>query len=452
MIDDIVSSVGGVSGGMYSLIDKWEMWWRGRDPSFHHFTENSCVGSPVRRELYRMNMAKKICEDWASLLINDRCSIHVADENGEDFVGKILRGGDFLCLSNRLTEKAFALGTAAVILRLHGFVSDGEKLRASDGSFITFEAVDAGHIIPISVEGGRITEAAFVSECVRRGVRCCYVETHRKEDGKYVIRNEFYPAADGEEASLVAENADASCEIRTGSPYPFFAILSPNIQNNYCDDCGMGVSVFADAIDCLKGVDLAFNNFCRDIKLGGKKVFVSSSLVKRDDFGNIITPDDVAQQLFVTVGDGDFDEHPMITEHNPELRTDEDAQAVRWQLSYLAFRCGLGSHHYTFDVDGRAKLTATQYMGERQDMRQNLVKHQHAARAYITAVVRALLWCAAEYYGIDADVGAEVSVMFDDSYFGDSDTRRESDLREVEAGVMSAEEYRAKWSGGIINE
>ena len=213
----------------------------------------------------------------------------------------------------------------------------------------------------------------------------------------------------------------------------------------------MGVSVFADAIDCLKGVDLAFNNFCRYIKLGGKKVFMSRSLVQRDDCGNVLTPDDVAQQLFVTLGDGDIDEHPMITEHNPELRAEENALAVQSQLNYLSFRCGLGTHHYTFDVDGRTKLTATQYMGERQDMRQNLVKHQRNARSYVISAVRALLWCAREYYSLDVDPECTVKMTFDDSYFADSDTERAADLNEVAAGVMTAEEFRNKWINGVKN-
>ena len=209
------------------------------------------------------------------------------------------------------------------------------------------------------------------------------------------------------------------------------------------------MSVYADAIDCLKGVDLAFNNFCRDIKLGGKKVFLNQTLVSRDEWGNILTPDDVAQQLFVTVGDADIADHPMITEHNPELRSAENAEAVQCQLNYLSFRCGLGAHHYTFaDAEGRARLTATQYMGERQDMRQNMAKHQKNVERFLRGAVRALLWCAARVIGLPADEDCAVRVRFDDSYFTDTESQRERDLRELAAGVLTAEEYRRKWIGG----
>ena len=58
-------------------------------------------------------------------------------------------------------------------------------------------------------------------------------------------------------------------------------------------------------------------------------MFINQSLVNRDEYGNVFTPDDVAQQLFVTLGDSDISDHVMITEHNPELRTAENAEAVQ---------------------------------------------------------------------------------------------------------------------------
>ena len=90
-------------------------------------------------------------------------------------------------------------------------------------------------------------------------------------------------------------------------------------------------------------------------------------------------------------------------------------------------------------------------MGERQDMRQNLVKHQRNARSYVISAVRALLWCAREYYSLDVDPECTVKMTFDDSYFADSDTERAADLNEVAAGVMTAEEFRSKWISGVKN-
>ena len=436
-----------ISAAYYSKIREWESWWKGYDRSFHEFSESGLGGLPIKRQLYRMNMAKKICEDWASLLLNDGVRIKVGDEVGNEFVKKVFDETSFTDGANKLIEKAFAVGTGAVILRI-----DGEEDKR--GGFIpetcsvSFEWVDAGHIIPISVRNGRITEAAFVSEGIIRGKEYVYLETHLLGKDGYVIKNDFFVRENGE-LKLTDDKDFCSGEIHTMSRVPLFAILTPNVMNNVDSSNGMGVSVYADAIDCLKGVDLAFNNFCRDIKLGGKKVFINQTLVSRDEYGNVYTPDDVAQQLFVTLGDTDLSDSMMITEHNPELRSAENAQAVQCQLNYLSFRCGLGTHHYIFEsADGRTKLTATQYMGERQDMRQNAAKHQKNVAAFIKDVVRALLWTAVNVFRADTSVDAPISVTFDDSYFTDTESERSRDLEELKAGVVTLDEYRAKWIGG----
>lgn len=449
---DIISITDKARGGvMYGYIREWEAWWRGKSSSFHEYLENGVSGRPIRRELYRMNMAKKICEDWAAVLLNDTTAIAVGDEAGNSFVGGVFGETDFLRQANRLIEKAFAVGTGAAILRLNGCVDTGEGLRAGEKTTLSFEFVDAAHIIPLSVKNGRITEAAFVSEGISRGQPYSYLELHTLEEDGYVIRNLILESRDGgyellSPTELEASEGECVEVIRTGSPYPFFSIISPNTVNHIDEGSGLGISVFADAVDCLKGVDLAFNNFCRDIKLGGKKVFINQSLVRRDEGGCVYAPDDVAQQLFVTIGDTDISVNPMITEHNPELRTSDNTEAVQAQLDYLSFRCGLGSHHYTFGgVSGRTRLTATQYVGERQDMLQNAVKHQKSIETFIRGTVRVLLWCAVSVYGMNADVNAPVSVIFDDTYFTDTESQRARDLRELEAGVITTEEYRSKW-------
>ena len=436
-------------GTYYSRIAEWEAWWKGHERSFHEYAEAAAAGVTVRRQLYRLNMAKKVCEDWASLLLNDRTVIRIDDEQGDSFVKQTLRRTGFAAQANRLVEKAFATGTGAAILRF--CAESDENGQWSNPDDPAFEFVDAAHIVPLSIRDGRITEAAFLSDGWFRGQPYTYLETHTLEEDGYIVRNEFFTS---DECGRLIPLAGMPCaaEVRTGSRIPLFAILTPNLQNPIDDGCGLGVSVFHAATDCLKGVDLAFNNFCRDIKLGGKKVFISQSLIQRDESGTAFTPDDVAQQLFVTLGDADFSDHPMISEHNPELRADENAQAVQCQLNYLSFRCGLGAHHYSFgETDGRARLTATQYMGERQDMRQNAVKHQKNVEQFLIDTVRALLWCGQAVFGLAINPDAEIHIDFDDSYFQDTESLRSRDLREVEAGVLTPDEYRRKWIGGGDN-
>lgn len=442
-----------VNTDYYTKINEWNAWWRGFVKPFHEFSENGACGVPRKRELYRMNMAKKVCEDWASLLLTEKAYITAADDKadewlrGKDGLHGFLSGSEFMAHANRLVEKTFALGTGACILKLDGVFSSGGRLAGGEDSSLAFDFVDASHIIPISQRNGKITEAAFVSEIIEDGRDFVYIELHRLLADGYTIYNERLKLKGGE---LIAceDEGNIMREVRTGSKVPFFAILTPNITNNIDERCGLGASVFSDAIDCLKGVDLAFNNFCRDIKLGGKKVFLNQSLIMRDERGAVFTPDDVAQQLFVTIGDGDLSENLMITEHNPDLRTAENADAVQHQLDYLSFRCGLGTRHYLFSgVQGKAQLTATQYMGERQDMIQNVAKHRIHVESFLISAARAALWAAKNILGVNLDERCDLTVHFDDSYFIDSESERERDRIEVAAGLLRPYEYRMRWRG-----
>jgi len=149
----------------------------------------------------------------------------------------------------------------------------------------------------------------------------------------------------------------------------------------------------------------------------------------------------------MTVGDGDLSDNPMIAEHNPSLRTEENRDAVQSQLDYLSFRCGVGTRHYLFSGSvTRAQMTATQYMGEKQDLRQHTAKHAQNVTAYLTAVVRPMLWIAVHLLGLPFAEG-EIRVCHDDSFFVDTETERARDLREVEAGLMTREEFRKRWYG-----
>lgn len=214
------------------------------------------------------------------------------------------------------------------------------------------------------------------------------------------------------------------------------------------ESTALGISVFANAMDNLAGVDLAFNNFCRDFKLGGKKVFVNRDLTKTDVDGNTITPDDVAQQLFMVTGDDFIDSNganKMLQEFNPALRVAENKEGVQSQLDYLSFKMGLGTKHYQFN--GTSIVTATQYTGDKQELIQNAVKHYIAIEAFLKALVRAILYAGKQFCGQPVDPDARVSVQFEDSYIIDKESERQRDLQEVRDGLMMDWEYRVKWRG-----
>ena len=83
-------------------------------------------------------MAKKICEDWANLLMNERVHIRLEGEREQRFVDGILQDNSFLLMANRMQEHKAALGTAAYVPR----VTDG-RIRIGDNDLLKIHLLNA---------------------------------------------------------------------------------------------------------------------------------------------------------------------------------------------------------------------------------------------------------------------------------------------------------------------
>lgn len=437
----------------YVDIRTWRYWWEGFVKEVHSYREMGVDNAPRERKLYRLQMAKRISEDWAALLLNEKTTLTLAHPpsslflQGEDGTGGVLGDNNFWAEGNELIEKAFAYGTGAFVARAENAkVNDKGSVIASPECKVGIEYVDALSIIPLSVYKSKITECAFVSEFTDKGKSCCYLETHTKgENGNYIIENEYF-MLEGGQLKQVELPAGIAPRIDTGSDIPWFAIIYPNIANNIRHNNGLGISVYANAIDNLLGVDMAFNNMLRDFKLGGKKVFYNKNMLRLNAEGKTITPDDVAQQLFQMVGDGeDFDAKAMMQEYNPTLRVAENKDGIQAQLDYLSFKCGMGTHRYQFENGG--VKTATEYTGERQELVQHANRHMIVLESALKALCKAILYIGKTFAGADCDPDTLVTVNFEDGFVIDRETAAAKDLQLVQNGIMNAYEYRMKHFG-----
>lgn len=440
-----------LNSAYYSHIAIWEEWWRGYHKPFHSYQEQQGEKT-VQRDLYTLGMAKKVCEDWASLLLNEKTKIVLQDSAGALFLqGKNETAGifgetSFWLGENALMEKAFYSGTGMAVLRFSNMQLQNERIVASEDAALSIDYLPASGVIPLTVYQDRVQDVALVSEVTYLGCTYDYVETHILRADGYEITNAYFKEENG---TLSAAQLPPGVAKRffTGSDIPLFSPVSPNIVKNVSGGEGLGMSVFANAIDELKGCDLAFNNFCRDFKLGGKKVFYNQSLLRYDGKGQAITPDDIAMQLFLQVGEGDSlvkDSKP-ITEYNPQLRVAENRDGVQSMLDYLSFKVGFGAKHYQFNAG--TIVTATQYSGDKQELVQHASKHYISVERHLQQLVRAILWAGANIMGQPVQWDTEITVVFDDGFIIDKEAERERDRQDVRDGLMRKWEFRVKWYG-----
>lgn len=428
----------------YGRIEEWRQWWQGNVPSVHNIRITRADGDHVRRRA-TLRMPKRVCEDWANLLLNDKTTFQIGDArtsayllgSDEQQTGGLLRELHFWDHANKLVEKAYWSGTGAFVMSVKGIQGVGGVLQPSPDARIVLDYDPASCILPITVERGIVREAAFVSECLLEGRPCVYLQTHRIFGTRRTICNEWFEIGDeqGGVPSFTPHKAPAGTvtEISVDDSPAWFTLFSPAALKNIDLGMGLGMSVFSEALDAAQGVDLAFDNYRQDLFLGGKKIFYDRSLCKTvigdDGKPRYIPPDDMSAQQFFSLPEraGSLDENPEWHEYNPDLRTEDNHRAVQDMLNLFSFKCGLGCHRYNFD-QGKVN-TATEYTGSRQDLVQSANKNQIPIETALIGILRAMLWAAKNLLGAEVDPDTSISVNWDDSYIV-SEQERTNQLRE----------------------
>ncbi len=141
-------------------------------------------------------------------------------------------------------------------------------------------------IYPLSWDNGDITECAFGAIRVADEKERIYLMIRRKgipDDGEnsglYYIENKYLDADTGDEVTLPDDIEEI---VPTGYDKPKFQIIQPNVCNNIDLDSPMGISVFANAIDQVKGCDLVYDSYMNEYILGRKRILVPYSHAKME--------------------------------------------------------------------------------------------------------------------------------------------------------------------------
>ena len=100
----------------YKQIRIWRSWYDSKVRKFHRYKVYRGNGASVNCDRYTLGMAKKVCEDMADLLLNERVTITIADETTDTFVKQVLTENTWEELGNEYQEWKSALGTAAYVV------------------------------------------------------------------------------------------------------------------------------------------------------------------------------------------------------------------------------------------------------------------------------------------------------------------------------------------------
>lgn len=441
-----------VDASFYRDIKKWESWYRGNVKNFSWYKVYSGQGTYNKKKRKSMGMAKKVCEDIADLLMNERVKITLSDKHTDEFVSRILKENRFYVMCNEFQERKAATGTAAYVPCLCNMEVDetGEVLTGKIG----IDYYSAGEIYPISWKNGIVTECAFITTKTVRRKKYIQIQHHSIEKAMYIIENAILECMQGsqegkeltpEEWEKIPEFAGIIPRIETGSSKPQFAIDKLNIVNNASEDESnpMGVAIFANAIDVLQKLDIEYDSYCNEFDLGRKRIFVVPEMLNYKDGSPAFDTEDTT---FYRLPEDYLDDKngEAVKEINMELRTEDHNRAITDDLNYLSLKCGFGTERYRFENAG--VKTATEVISENSDMYRNIQKHEIILDDVIKQVIRIIIRLGI-VTGEKLDENTEITIDFDDSIIEDKQAERNTDKGDVAIGAMQLYEYRQKWYG-----
>lgn len=434
-----------VPESFYSHIDNWKSWYDGYVKNFHRYKVwNGMKNVPCR--VYSLGMAKKICEDWANLLLNEKCKITLEGEKEQAFVDGVLTRNNFAVKGNEAQEIKAALGTVAYVPTVINAIADAETGRVSGANAeIRIDYVPANLILPLSWENGIITDCAFGSHRSIQDAEYMYICIHRRsKGGTYDIENLLYRDTRGSlsEVSLadVPGFEHIPPVVHTNETRRMFVIDKLNIANNVDATLPLGVAAFANAIDQLQATDIAFDSYVNEFKLGKKRVMIKPQATKDFHSGEpLFDPNDVVFYVLPEDGQpGDF-----VKEINAGLRVTEHNAGIQDMLNLLSSKCGFGENHYKYNSGSVS--TATQIISENSEMFRTIKKHEIILENVLVELCRILLRMGNAYMNAGLDEDVEISIDFDDSIIEDKDTEFNRDSRMMQMGIMNGWEFRARW-------
>ena len=426
---------------MQATVLDWWAWYTAADSWYDN--ETVIDGRRYKAKRHTLHPARRVCREWASAILDDdgtRFTVNGSAEGEaqvsneqQDALDQWVSETRFVPTAQRCLERAFGTGTGALALWFD------VKQETVD---IRARRYDARMILPLSWDDDGITECAFCTQAQVQGKgRVQQLQMHIiGDDGNYHIITKLF-----KDDKPVIDDSILD-DFNTQTDRPTFAILKPAIDNVYADSTYMGQSVFADAIDGIKGVDNAYDSMEREIDATKVKVFMSDDLfdVRYDESGQPVpvpmSPENMVIRKIATNGSKE-----MIEVFSPDIRIDPLVTALNIALAELGDLTGFGANYFRFDKDGGMK-TAREVSSDNSAFARNIAKHENDLKPQLENLLGCLLDCMAIHNG-GTPKGAMVTVDFDDSIISDTEAEKNMFMAEIGAGVRAPWEYRKHFLG-----
>ena len=463
----------------------WKWLYRGFYKLWHIIPAPTIENPKNKRELYRMNMAKAICSEMASLIWGEECTINVSmdgfeatDENPDPldgFVQKVLGENALKEKMQESIEQALALGGAA--MKTYSDVKrDSEGNEVPDSRTINIGYAMADQFIPTGWDNAKVTDGVFISRIARGGYYFTRLEWHRWNGLTYTITNELYRSEmrkanePGEDQDILGVRwplADVYPYLEEETVIPvsesLFTYWRTPIANNLDDNSPLGMSIYGNALETLHALDICYDSFVSEFRLGKKRIIVPARCVK-----SVIDPVsglpvryfDATDEVYEALAT-DNPEDLKVQDNSVELRVEEHVKAINAFLSILCMQVGFSAGTFTFDQYTGLK-TATEVVSENSKTYKTIKTVQNQLAPAIEHLVRNIIEVASlyemEFEGQSVEAlasgGFHVNITFDDGVTQDRQTNINEGVMLVGAGLLSKYTFLTdrKYGQGLTEE
>ena len=463
----------------------WKWIWKGFYKPWHVIPCPTIANPNASRTMFRMNAAKAVCAEMSGLVWGEECTINVSIEGrtstDEDpdplnaFVQKVLCANAFHEKMQESIEEGLALGGSALKVWAESkHDEDGNEIPETRKVMLGYAMAD--QFIPISWDNAMVTEGVFVSRIAKGGYYYTRLEWHMWNGLTYVITNELY-RSEIQKGKTPDESQDIlGVRYPLSEIYPYleeeteipveeslFTYWRTPIANNLDDNSPLGMSIYGNSLETLHALDVCFDSFVREFRLGKKRIIVPARAVRTvvdPQSGKVCRYFDGNDETYEALA-SDSPDDLKITDNSVSLRVEEHVAAINAFLSILCLQTGFSAGTFTFDQHGGLK-TATEVVSENSKTYKTIKTIQKQLRPAIEHLVRNIIDVAVlyevEYEGqsIASLVanGYNVNITFDDGVTQDRQTNLNEGVMLVGAGLLSKYTFMTdpKYGQGLTKE
>lgn len=281
---------------------------------------------------------------------------------------------------------------------------------------------------------------AVFKETIKSGGRYyTRLENHKFAAGQYIIENRAFESSqsgntgNAVEMKNIPEWAELAEEIVVDNvERPLFGYFRTPVANKADPNSGIGISMYADAVELIRQADVQWERIQWEFKSGERKIFGEQSQTNLERFG---------KDRLYAFGPFFSENGDLLHEFSPEYRDSNLYAGFQNILKQIEFNVGLAFG--TISDPMSVERTATEIESTRQRMFTTIEGIKHNLESTLDGLIYAMSVMAG-LYGLAPAADYAVTYEWGDSILEDTTTKQLAlaDMRnDVAAGLIRPELY-----------